>query len=117
MSPIGINIYNLGFGDLDEKTGVISDFSVSNNADTEKILATVAHIAHNFTEIYLSTAIFIKGTTPARTRLYQMKISEHWNTIKTLFEVQGLRKEQWELFQKGINYNAFLARRHDASIY
>ena len=35
LSLLGENIYNLGFGDLNLKTSEISDFVVSNNADTE----------------------------------------------------------------------------------
>ena len=34
--------YNLGFGDKDLETGEISDQSISNNGDSQKVLATVA---------------------------------------------------------------------------
>src|SRR5882757_4815466 len=33
-------IYNLGFGDLNQGTGYIDDFAISNNKDRDKILAT-----------------------------------------------------------------------------
>ena len=35
-------IFNVAFGDLDLATGLISDKNISNNKDTDKILATVA---------------------------------------------------------------------------
>ena len=34
-------VYNLGFGDRNVETGKLDDFAVSNNGDTEKVLATV----------------------------------------------------------------------------
>ena len=36
------NVYNLAFGDWDEQTNAIDDKAISNNNDSEKILATVA---------------------------------------------------------------------------
>ncbi|HMI64472.1 MAG TPA: hypothetical protein VK517_00440 [Cyclobacteriaceae bacterium] len=36
------NAYNLAFGDLDPKTGEISDSITTDNKDTDKVLATVA---------------------------------------------------------------------------
>ena len=72
ISPIGENIYNLGFGDLDEKTGEISDFAVSDNKDTDKVLATIAAIAWYFTGIFPGSAIYIEGTAQSRTRLYPL---------------------------------------------
>jgi hypothetical protein len=108
---IGINIYNFGFGDLEEKTGEINDTVVSNNDDGDKILATVAGIIYDFTGVYLKAAVFIQGTTKARTRRYQMGINKYWEQISPALEVFGLKNEKWELFQKGENYDAFLGRR------
>ena len=34
------NIYNLAFGDKDYSTGDIDDTTISNNGDSEKVLAT-----------------------------------------------------------------------------
>ena len=36
------DIYNLAFGDYDENTDAIDDTIVTNNNDSEKVLATVA---------------------------------------------------------------------------
>jgi len=39
FAEMGKGIYNLGFGDLDETSGEISDSVATNNADTEKVIA------------------------------------------------------------------------------
>jgi len=48
-----------------------------------------------------------KGSTPSRTRLYQMGISEFWDEIQGIFEVKGYHGNNWEAFRKGKNYEAF----------
>lgn len=48
--------YNLGFGDKDPLTGFISDLSVTNNDDSQKVLATVAAtltLLHTLTQMLL----------------------------------------------------------------
>jgi hypothetical protein len=35
------NVYNLGFGDYDPKTDKINDSVITNNGDSQKVLATV----------------------------------------------------------------------------
>ena len=111
FSSIGTNLYNFGFGDLDEATGDISDDVVTNNGDGEKVLATVAGIIYDFTAKIAEAAIFIQGTTPSRTRWYQMGINKNWEEIGRIFEVFGRRNGQWEHFTKGPNYEAFIGRR------
>ena len=111
FSKIGANLYNFGFGDLDEKTGEISDTIVSDNGDDEKVLLTVANIIFIFTSIYFGAAVLVKGSTASRTRRYQMGINKYWEQIEPIFEVFGLREDKWEPFRKGVNYDAFLGRR------
>lgn len=91
FSEMGTNVYNFGFGDLDETTGEISDTVVSNNADGDKILVTVANIIYDFTNVYLEAAVFIKGTTSGRTRRYQMGINKFCPQINPIFEIFGLK--------------------------
>ena len=111
FSEMGKNIYNFGFGDLDETTGEISDTVVSNNGDGDKVLVTVASIIYDFTNFYEGVAVFIQGTTPARTRRYQMGMNKFWKEISSIFEVSGLKNDKWEQFRPGENYEAFLGRR------
>jgi hypothetical protein len=111
FSSIGTNLYNLGFGDLDEVSGDISDDVVTNNGDGEKVLATVAGIIYDFTARFLKAAIFIQGTTASRTRWYQMGIGRNWEEIGRIFDIYGRRNNQWERFKKGSNYEAFIGHR------
>jgi hypothetical protein len=111
FTKIERNVYNFGFGDLDESTGEISDTVVSNNGDGDKVLRTTAGIIYAFTGIYHDAAVFIKGSTPSRTRTYQMGINKYWDEINPHFEILGRINGRWDPFKKGINYEAFLGRR------
>src|SRR6185437_9084289 len=71
----GVTYINLGFGDEDFALGGINDLSVSNNDDKDKILATIASAVLDFTAIYPDMMVYAKGSTPVRTRLYQMGIA------------------------------------------
>lgn len=104
--------FNLAFGDWNEKTQTLDDLSISNNADSKKVLATVASTVIDVTNLYPKHKIFAKGSTPSRTRLYQMGIFAHLNEINELFVVEGLLDDSsWELFVKGKNYHSFLISR------
>jgi hypothetical protein len=110
------NAYNFGFGDYDAKTGDISDTKVSNNGDIELIMGTIGSIIYDFTNLFPKARVLIQGTNTARTRLYQMHITRHWHDIEPVFKIYGLLNDQWELFKKGINYEAFLGYRNRQSI-
>lgn len=103
--------YNLFFGDWFEAEHRSSDTSVTNNEDRDKVLATVASIIVHFTSLMPQSVIFAKGSTPSRTRLYQIGITAHWSEITEDFDVQGFRQSTWERFQRNRNYEAFLLRR------
>jgi hypothetical protein len=71
----------------------------------------VAHIVHDFTSVFSDAAIYIEGSTPSRTRWYQMNIAAYLAEIDAAFEIYGFENGQWESFKKGINYKAFMGRR------
>jgi hypothetical protein len=104
---IGGGVYNLAFGDWDERTQSIRDDVRTNNEDRDKVLTTVAFTVFDFMKYHPSAIILAEGSTPARTRLYQMGISDNWAEIEQLFDVQGYYNEYWEPFRKGRNYKAF----------
>lgn len=110
-SQIEGNLFNLAFGDWNEKLQKLDDSIRSNNGDRDKILATVASTAIDFTDRFPQSEIFTEGSTPARTRLYQMGISDNLEEIRKDFEIHGYREQNWVLFRKGINYEAFLIKR------
>ncbi|HWK05802.1 MAG TPA: hypothetical protein VNS58_19310 [Puia sp.] len=110
-SRIEENLFNLGFGDWNEELKDLDDSSRSNNGDRDKVLATVAFTALDFTDKFPDARIFVEGSTSARTRLYQMGIGDNLLEINEKFEVKGFINDQWEVFQRGRNYEAFLIKR------
>jgi hypothetical protein len=108
----GLAYFNLGFGDLDPVTGNVDDRAVSNNSDKEKVLATVAATVLDFICTFPDALVYAQGSTPARTRLYQMGISTNWNEISSLLQVYGYVFDSgWQTYEKNVNYLGFLARR------
>lgn len=105
------DFYNLGFGDKDLKTGDIDDKVVSNNSDSEKVLATVVASVYAFTDLNPESWVYATGSTRARTRLYRMGISKYYNNIIDDFEIYGLIDYEWSKFEKEIDYDAFVVKR------
>jgi hypothetical protein len=105
------NIYNLAFGDYDEETGTVNDKRITNNDDSEKILATVASTLYVFTNSHPDVWIYATGSSSARTRLYRIGISTNLIEIQNDFDVYGLQNDTWQVFSKGQDYEAFLVRR------
>jgi hypothetical protein len=108
---IGDDLFNLGFGDWNSERQKVDDSIRSNNGDRDKVLATVAFTALDFTDEFPAALIFVEGSTSARTRLYQIGISNNLLEINENFEVQGYQSEHWEPFRQGRNYESFLIRR------
>ncbi|MDQ6761693.1 MAG: hypothetical protein M3015_03575 [Bacteroidota bacterium] len=104
-------IYNLGFGDKELVSGYINDLSVTNNSDSQKVLATVARTLYLFTDHYPDAIVIASGSTAARTRLYRMGITNNLTAIEQDFFVLGLTDTDWEPFRKSIIYHAFSVRR------
>lgn len=103
--------YNLAFGDKDLETGDIDDMSISNNGDSEKVLATVVSAVYSFTEANKDAWVYATGSTKARTRLYRMGISKYFNEVRQDFEIYGLKEGEWQDFELENDYDAFLARK------
>ena len=70
------DVYNLAFGDRNSTSGEIDDTVVSNNNDSEKVLATVVASVYAFTDKYPDSWIYATGSSKARTRLYRMGITK-----------------------------------------
>ena len=105
------NIYNLAFGDKDHTTGNIDDTVISNNGDSEKVLATVVATVYAFTDKYPNVWIYATGSTKSRTRLYRMGITKFLSEVNEDFEVLGELNDEWETFRKDVEYEGFLVRR------
>ncbi|HEY6502812.1 MAG TPA: hypothetical protein VIZ28_02445 [Chitinophagaceae bacterium] len=105
------DLYNLAFGDKDDKTSEINDKIISNNGDSDMVLATVVATVYAFTDKYPDAWVFATGSTKARTRLYRIGITKYLLEIKRDFQVFGLKDEEWEPFGKDVIYEAFLVKR------
>lgn len=105
------DVYNLAFGDKDPTTGDIDDAVISNNGDSEKVLATVVATVYAFTDKYPNAWIYSTGSTKSRTRLYRMGIAKFLSEVKEDFEVLGERNDDWEAFRKNVEYEGFLVRK------
>jgi len=103
--------YNLAFGDKNLETGDIDDKVVSNNGDSEQVLATVVSAVYSFTEEENEAWVYATGSTKSRTRLYRMGITKYFDEVKEDFSVFGLREGEWEEFTKEIDYTAFVVKR------
>lgn len=108
-----IPCYNLVFGDWNACDCSIDDLVVTDNQDTQKLLATVAAIVVDFTVYFSDAIIYATGSTLARTRRYQIAINKMLCEIEEIFNVYGNNEGQWESFQKNINYGAFLVSRKE----
>lgn len=75
------------------------------------MLATVANTINDFSERHGNHFIYARGSTPSRTRLYQISISNLLNEIKPNFDVYGLKNGVIFPFHKNENYDAFLVRK------
>ncbi len=105
---VGGNFYNLAFGDWNEENLRLDDDTRSNNSDRDKVLATVANTVIDFVQYHPSATVHAKGSTPAKTRLYQMGINQNWTYINLLFRIKGLAEGVFRPFEQNKNYEAFL---------
>ena len=111
------HLYNLAFGDKAMGTGELNDLSISNNGDSEKVLATVVASVYAFTDYYPNSFVYATGSTKARTRLYRMGITKYLTDFTKDFHVYGLRNNEWEFFEKEVEYDAFLAKRKTVTLH
>jgi hypothetical protein len=108
------DVYNLALGDKDPLTEKIDYNTISNNEDSDMVLATVVSTVYTFTEKYPDARIFATGTTKSRNRLYRIGITKYFLEIKLDFEVFGLIDDDWVAFEIGIEYEAFLVQRKNS---
>ena len=105
------DFYNLGFGDKDLLTGEVDDKVISDNGDSQKVLATVVATVYAFTDKYPETWIYATGSTKSRTRLYRIGLTNNLEEILQDFELYGLKNGEWQEFTRRTEYEAFLAKR------
>lgn len=105
------NLYNLAFGDKSLETGQVDDKIVTDNGDSEKVLATVVSAIYAFADTYPESWIYATGSTASRTRLYRMGINKYYEIVVEDFEIMGEFKNEWETYEFGKDYQAFAVHR------
>ena len=105
------HLYNLAFGDKNPETGEIDDKSVTDNGDSEKVLATVVASVYAFCERFPWAWVYATGSTSARTRLYRMGINKYYDNATADFDLFGQALNEWQQYEKGKDYQAFIIRR------
>jgi len=112
FSPVNQNnLYNLAFGDKNLLTGDIDDQVITDNGDSEKVLATVVAAVYAFSDKFPQAWIYATGSTTARTRLYRMGINKYYEIKEIDFEIYGQSENEWERYKKGKDYTAFVIQR------
>jgi hypothetical protein len=106
---IGTGLTNLSFGDVNPETDKIDYSIVTNNKDTEKVLATVAATVYEFLDEYPDARVYLEGGSYSRTRLYRMGIANNLAEINQIFAVYGFSEEEkFVAFEPNKNYSAFV---------
>jgi hypothetical protein len=110
------NLYNLAFGDKNLETGQIDDKVVTDNGDSEKVLATVVSAIYAFVDRFPDSWIYATGNTASRTRLYRMGINKYFEIVVADFEIMGEYRNEWESYEFGKDYQAFAIRYSPTSV-
>ena len=103
--------WNLGFGDLNLKTGDIDDAVMSDNHDAAKVMRTVAKAAFVFLETYPERTVFIEPVDMKRKRFYNAVFQRYYKEIEPIFDLFGLIGEVSEVYSPEIIYDFFELKR------
>lgn len=110
LYALKVEYYYLSFGDWNEELNDIDDSARSDNQDVAKILATIANAVIHFCRKHTNAVIYAEGSTPARTRRYQMEINKYLRELEVDIKLFGLVEDVGFVpFKGGFNYLAFLA--------
>jgi len=111
LTPLSANIYNLALLDYNLNTQEHSDILITDNGDMPKVLVTVMAVVKNYLNIHADKKIYFEGSTPARTRLYQISIGKVYESLKFDFNIYGLENGSWYNFEPNINFEGFLIEK------
>jgi hypothetical protein len=115
FQPMNIqNLYNLAFGDKNLNTGQLDDQAITDNGDSQKVLATVVAALYVFANHYPKMWVYATGSTIARTRLYRMGINKYYDIASADFDIMGEYKNEWEWYEYGKDYQAFAVHRKNS---
>lgn len=111
FTPLTVDTYNLSLVDYDSATDSYDDLSVTDNGDMPEIIVTVISTIHKFLNSNPGNKIYFEGSTPARTRLYQISISKIYDPVQSDLLISGLQGGRWYLFEPNVNFEGFLVEK------
>ncbi|MEJ7739701.1 MAG: hypothetical protein WKF97_19930 [Chitinophagaceae bacterium] len=97
-------------------TGEIDDKTITDNGDSEKVLASVVAAVYAFCDRFPKVWIYATGSSAARTRLYKMGINKYFDTVQADFEIFRQTQSEWERYIKGKDYQAFVIQRKNLNL-
>ena len=103
-------LYNLAFGDRNHE-GDIDDLAVTNNGDSEMVLATVVAALYAFFDKHPEAFVYATGSTISRTRLYRRGITRFYSEMIVDFQLFGQIGDDFYEFESGKDYKGFLVQR------
>lgn len=106
FTPLRGNIWNLGFGDL-ENDGFINDTIITNNQDASKVLRTVAKIAIDFLAKHPNYVLEIKPVDGKRKRLYNGIFQRYFEEMSDIFQIIGILGRKKEPYTPSKIYDKF----------
>jgi hypothetical protein len=106
---IADGLYNLAFGDVSSR-GELDDLVVTDNKDMYEVLATVIQILRIFLELHPDEAIYVKGSTPSRTRLYQIILTKEISDWNDKFVVFGIENGIFIPFEPDRHFDSFIIK-------
>ncbi|SDF79660.1 hypothetical protein SAMN04487996_112220 [Dyadobacter soli] len=100
-------VFEIVLGNL-RTDGSVDVDGTGDQRDAAAVLSTVAKCIAFFLSDHPDAEIFIEGSTPARTRLYQMAIVRELKDLGQYFDIYGFTGNCQEIFQSGRNYRSFI---------
>lgn len=105
----------MALGDI-KPDGSLDVLSKSNNGDMEKILSTVIQTLMVFLAYQPEANVFFAGSTPTRTRLYQIVLNKEIDKVYSTLKVLGLYEDDLEPFEPNKNYEGFVVSKKKSNI-
>ena len=103
-------VYTLALGDVDEDNKM-DIYTVTDNGDRNKVLATVAAIIEAYTQKFPDRWILFEGSTKERNRLYRMAIGINLGDLSMLYDIWAVQGNQQVPFSKSLPASSFLIKR------
>ncbi|MCF2520551.1 DUF6934 family protein [Dyadobacter sp. CY351] len=110
---ISEDVCNFAFGDLTENNE-IDDRAVTDNKDTNMVLATVIRILLEFLDTHKNKAVYFQGSTPSRTRMYQIILRKEKPNWETSLIVYGIFDGEIMPYETDFKFDAFIVKQKDA---